>query len=173
MDWIGRIVAIVLGVAGVAAGSQAPNFASHTMQNIEGRIDELRRIVESIRADRAEIGYTRDQARETCAAALEPLFQKDCARNEQIESRYEALTALQARLRSADPWSRPVVLARAAGADPVVREVAQNAMVEFQPAIPATAEGLTYAAGAGGGLWGLARLLFASIDMPFRRSYAY
>ncbi|MEM1102751.1 MAG: DUF2937 family protein [Pseudomonadota bacterium] len=166
---LGRILALLLGVAAAIAGSQAPNFTAHFMQNLEGRIDELRMLAGEIRNDRALLGYTDADARAACAETADPLIKTDCERSETILDRYDVLATLQANLKSADGWRRPFILARTVAAESPARDMAENAMVEFQPAVPATTEGAGYAAGSGGLVWGVARLIFGLIGLPFRR----
>lgn len=164
---LGRFLALVVGVAGIVAGSQAPNYTAHYMQNMEGRIDELRPIVKSIDDDRDSIGYTREQAAETCAGTNEPLFQKDCVRNETIIARFEKLVASQLALKEASSLMRPILLAQSYD-----RDIAENVLKEFQPAVPTTLDGAVY--GGGGGLvaWIISRLLFGILGLPFRPRYA-
>ncbi|WOI53696.1 DUF2937 family protein [Parvularcula sp. LCG005] len=164
---LGRLLAMVLGVAGVVAGSQAPNFTTHYMQNLEGRIDELGRIVRSIDSDRESIGYTREMAAETCAGTNEPLFKTDCVRNETIIARFEKLVASQMALRNASDLMRPIVLARTHDV-----EIAENTAKEFEIAVPVTPDAAAYGGGLGAGLWAIFRVIFGILGAPFRRRYA-
>ncbi len=166
---LGRFLALVLGIAGVVAGSQAPNFTAHFMQNLEGRVDELGRLAQDITSDRERLGYTRKMAKAACEAAEAEMVREDCNRAEETLDRFDALMALQTKLKDASGWERPILLAQTAMSDTRVRGFAENAMKEFQPAVPTTAEGAGYAAGTGGGLWAIGRLLFGLLGAPFRR----
>ena len=166
---LGRFLALVLLVVGVVAGSQAPNFTALFMQNLEGRVDELGRLAQDITADRERLGYTRKMAQAACDAAEVEMVREDCNRAEETLDRFEALKALQTKLKDATGWERPILLAQTAMSDTQVRAFAENAMEAFAPAIPTTAEGAGYAAGTGGALWSIARILFGLLGAPFRR----
>lgn len=162
---VGRFLALLLGLAGVIAGSQAPNYTQNYLQNLEGRIDELRRIVESIIADREAIGYDRDKVREVCAGTNEQLFQQDCVRNEEIESRYERLVSHQEKIKAAGMWMAPITLARNFD-----KELVENTLKEYKVAVPATGPGFAYGGGLGLIAWLLGRVVFGLLGAPFRRN---
>lgn len=167
---LGRLLAVVLGLGGVVAGSQAPNFTAHFMQNLEGRVDELGLLAADITSDRERLNYTRKMAQAACAAAEAEVVREDCNRAEETLDRFGALKTLQDELKAVTGWERPLTLAKAVAADDMVRGFAENVKKEFEPAIPATAEGAGYAAGTGGGIWVIFRILFGLIGAPFRRN---
>ena len=162
-----RIVSMLAGAAGAIAVSQAPGFTQQYVQNLEGRVDELRIIVERFDANIARIGYDRDRALEECATA-QRLLGALCDGITEDLARYEALRAHQAELLSAEPWARPVILARAPQAD-----VARSAYTRFEPAVPATATGAGYAAAGFAGGWGALTVILGLLTAPFRRREAY
>ncbi|MEM9989323.1 MAG: DUF2937 family protein [Pseudomonadota bacterium] len=166
---LGRGIALILGLVGVAAGSQAPNFTAHFMQNLEGRIDELVRVVDDINADRAQLGFTRSMAKAACREAPTAIILQDCNRAEETLVRFDTLQDIKAKLDAATGWERPIILAKSVMEDPNIRQIAENAQKEFDPAMPATMEGAGYAAGTGGGLWAVGRLLMGILGAPFRR----
>lgn len=168
---LGRILAIVLGVAGVLAGSQAPNFTAHFMQNLEGRVDELGQLADNINSDRERIGFTRNMAKAACAEAETQLQKDDCDRAEETLVRFDTLMEMKQELEATNKWQRPLVLAQSVMSNGMAREFAKNAMEQYEPAVPTTPEGAGYAAGGGGILWGIGRALFGLIGAPFRRRY--
>ncbi len=168
---LGRILALVAGVAGVAAGSQAPNFTNNFEQNLAGRIDELRTIVMQVQTVREQAGLTREMAQAACDAAPDASLRNDCLTIDETITRFDTLVALKEELEAVPSWQRPISLIQSAASDPVIREIAENTMEEFKPAIPATAEGAGYGAAGGGVLWGVLRAIFGLIAMPFRRNY--
>jgi hypothetical protein len=139
----GRLLALIAGVALAVAASQGPAFTDQYMQNLTGRIDELRPIVEEFDARVAEYDYTRASAMAECAAAT-GLLDALCSTYETTVARYEMLLAHQAELTAADIWMRPLVLLRT-----YKKDIAESAYSVFKPAVPATPEGFAY---GGGGL---------------------
>lgn len=171
LDMVGRFLAVVMGLGGVVAGSQAPNFTAHFMQNLEGRVDELLVQVSDINSDRDRAGFTRNMAKAACEAAENQVVKDDCDRAESTLVRYDVLTDLQSELRDTNPWQRPVVLGQKISTEGDVRAIAENALKEYQPAIPTTADGAGYAAGVGAIFWALFRLIFGILGAPFRPRY--
>ncbi|MEL7201353.1 MAG: DUF2937 family protein, partial [Pseudomonadota bacterium] len=66
---MGRFFATILAIAAGLAGSQAPGFTLQYMQNLTGRVDELRPTVEQFDANVGQYGYTRARAMEECGNA--------------------------------------------------------------------------------------------------------
>lgn len=156
---LGRFLALVAGVAGAVAGSQAPGFTLQYMQNLAGRIDELQPIVEEFDASVASNGYTRDAAIAECEDSA-GLLTALCSGYAVTVRRYELLSAHQADLRAASDYLRPLVLARMLGEDNVARDIAKSALKEYKPAIPTTLDGAAYAGGGFAVAWGLLSFLF-------------
>lgn len=156
---LGRYLAMLAGIAGAVAGSQAPEFTAHYMQNLAGRIDELRPIVEEFDADVGRHGYSRARAMQECETSA-GLLNALCSGYATTVRRYELLTAHQAELGAAGDYVRPLVLIRAAGQQGVIRDIARSAMTEYKPAIPTTLDGAAYAGGGFAVVWGLLSFIF-------------
>ena len=157
----GRFIAIIFGLAGAAAASQAPGFTLQYMQNLNGRIDELRPIVEQFDNDVAAYGYTRQQAMQECSTA-DGLLDALCNGYETTIRRYEELTAHYAELTAASDYKRPIVLARG-----YKRDIVESVYEEFEPAIPVTPHGFVYAGGGFLLLWGGLSFIFGLLGMMF------
>ncbi len=138
----GRLLALIAGAALAVAASQGPAFTDQYVQNLTGRIDELRPIVEEFDTRIAEYNYTRATAMAECAAAT-GLLDALCSTYETTVDRYEMLVAHMAELNAATVWMRPLVLGRT-----YKRDIAESAYSVFQPAVPATPTGFAYG-GAG------------------------
>lgn len=166
---LGRILALILGIGGLVAGSQAPNFTTHFMQNLEGRVDQLR--LESAQALRRleEAGMTRNMAKAACAASETEQQKANCETTEQIFVSYDTLREVQEELDAEGDWRRPLVLAQRTAQDGVVREFAQNATKNYEIAVPVTVQSAGYGGGLGLATWIIFRLLFGLIGAPFRR----
>lgn len=146
----GRLLALIAGAALAVAASQGPAFTDQYMQNLTGRIDELRPIVEEFDAKVSEYNYTRATAMAECTTAT-GLLDALCSTYETVVNRYEMLTAHLAELNSASIWMRPLVLARTHKKD-----ITESVYSVFKPAVPATPEGFAF--GGGGFLAGFLAL---------------
>lgn len=169
---IGRFLAMVLGLAGAGLGSQAPGFTLQYMQNLAGRVDELKPIVEQFDADVGRYGYTRDGALAECAVAT-GLLDALCSGYATTIERYALLAAHLANLEAAGPYARPLLVARGAADNPVIRDVAGSVMTQFKPAVPATPDGAAYAGGGFAVIWGALSFVFGLFGaMTGGRRYA-
>ena len=158
-----RFLAFLLGVAGAVGASQAPGFTLQYMQNLNGRIDELRPLVEKFDADVGRFGYTRAQAMAECREAT-GLLNALCDSYRSTVVRYEELSAHYAELTIVSDYMQPVTLAKTHKQD-----IVESVMEEFEPAVPSTMTGAAYAGGGFVVFWLLASVLFAIITAPFRR----
>ena len=169
---IGRFLAMVLGLAGAGLGSQAPGFTLQYMQNLTGRVDELRPIVEQFDADVGRYGYTREGALIECETAT-GLLDALCGGYAATIARYEILAAHLAELEAAGPYARPLVVARGAAANALIRDIAESVMTQFKPALPVTPDGAAYAGGGFAAVWGTLSFVFGLFGaMTGRRRYA-
>lgn len=162
----GRFLALLAGVFGAFAGSQAPGFTLQYMQNLAGRIDELRPIVEQFDADVARFGYAREAALSECALAA-GLLEALCGGYATTVRRYEILTAHRAALEAASDYVRPLVLIRDASTKDVVHDIAHSVMHEYKPAIPTTLDGAAYAGGGFAVAWGSLSFILGFVGAIF------
>ncbi len=151
---IGRFLAVVLGLAGAALGSQAPGFTLLYLENLQGRIDELRPIVEQFDADVGRYGYTRSTALAECESSA-GLLEALCSGYATTIRRYEELSAHMMALKSVSDLKRPLILASS-----YKRDIAESVMKQFKPAVPLASDGAIYAGGGFGVVWGSLSLVF-------------
>ncbi|WP_425410395.1 DUF2937 family protein [Hyphococcus sp.] len=165
---MGRLLAFLLGVAGAVLGSQGPGFTLQYMQNLQGRLDELKPIVEQFDENIAAYGYTREQAIGECRTAA-GLLDALCKTYVSAVQRYEVLVAHKADLDAASTTVRPLVLARTQ-----MNDITQSVYEQFEPAVPVTTNGLIYAGGGFAVLWGGASFIFGLLGAlgGGRRRYA-
>lgn len=159
----GRMIAVLFGLAGAAAGSQAPSFTLQYMQNLTGRIDELRPVVERFDESVGAIGYSRETALAECEISS-GLLQALCNAYVTTVRRYEELVAHKEVLAAAGDLPRPLVLARAQKP-----EISRSVLEEYQPAFPATVDGAVYAGGGFAVLWGGLSFFFGLLGALFGR----
>ncbi|MEM9496043.1 MAG: DUF2937 family protein [Pseudomonadota bacterium] len=158
---MGRLLAFLLGIGGAVLASQGPGFTLQYMQNLQGRIDELRPIVEEFETNVAQYGYTRDTAMAECSTAT-GLLDALCSTYRTTVNRYELLSVHMDELKAAGEWMQPIVLART-----YYREIATSVYDQFEPAVPATIQGAAYAGGGYALLWGGSSFLFGILGSMF------
>ena len=166
---LGRLIAVLLGLAGGALGSQAPGFTLQYLQNLQGRIDELRPIVEQFDRDIAAYGYNRPQALEECAQASN-LLKALCGGYETTILRFEELVAHRDELNAVGEYMRPITLAQTYQPD-----IVESVYSVFEPAVPATLGGAAYAGGAFAIVWAVFSGVLGLLGMAFggRREERY
>ena len=152
---IGRILATAIGLFSALAASQAPEFAQQYRQRIGGAIDELRRVVERFDENARASGLSRADAIRRLEGQSEPLVQRQGPAMAEVAERLSRLERQRDEVAAAGPFGRLVALAR--GFDPAL---ARATYLDFEPAWPATSEGLVTAGlgfllGWGGMLLGL------------------
>lgn len=163
---VARFIAGVAGIAGAVIGSQAPGYTLQYMQNLTGRVDELRPIVEQFDADVGKYGYTRDRALIECETA-DGLLEALCTGYATTIRRFELLSAHLEELKAAGPYVRPLILMREAAENEVIRDIGESVMKEFKPAVPVTLDGAAYAAGGFAVLWGGLTFIFGFLGALF------
>ena len=144
-----RLLAFLIGIAGAVISSQWPGFTLQYMQNLQGRIDELKPLVEQYDADLAEYGYNRAMAAAECAAGAR-FVTAMCAGYERTITRFDLLTAHLEALEAASPYVRPLLIARSR-----MNDVAQSTYSQYRPAAPTTLDGGLYAGGGFAFFWGV------------------
>lgn len=169
---VGRFLAIIAGVAGAVAGSQAPGFTLQYVQNLSGRLEELRPIVEQFDADVARIGYTREKAMAECETAS-GLLDALCGGQATAIRRYETLSAHYAELKAASDYAQPIILLKSAGENAIIRELARSTAKEYKPAIPTTLDAAAYAGGGFAVLWGGISFVFGLLGSIFGMGRRY
>ena len=137
-----RLLALSLGLCAGLAASQAPEYAQQYRQRLGGAIDELRLVV-------ARFDQTAEAGRQADAPA---------GLRTEFADRLGRLERQRADFAAAGSFDRLLVLVREA--DPAI---ARAAYLDFEPAWPATSEGIvTGGIGFVAG-WGVLLILFGSL----------
>jgi hypothetical protein len=134
---IGRILALAIGLFSGLVASQAPEFAQQYRQRIGGAVDELRRVMASFDENARASGLSREQAIERLRSQTEPVAQRQGPVMAEVADRLARLERQREAVANAAPFERILVLAR--GFD---GQLARATYLDFEPAWPATAEGL-------------------------------
>jgi hypothetical protein len=154
-------------VGGLALGlclSQFPEYAQQYVQRLGGAVDELRIIVEDFDRGAAAAGLTRDEALSHFAGVNDSFIAGRGEAAALTIARYEKLSENLTEIREATGWERFVHLP-----DFMDTEVGARALQDFQPAVPVTLEGFTYA-GIGFVIGYVAlSALMGVLLLPFRR----
>lgn len=128
-------------MAGLAAFSQAPEFAQQYKQRLGGGIDELQKVVSQFDADAGESGLDRDAALLQMQRSGDNLVQLRGESMFEAVKRFENLTLQRERMNAAPLVMQPVHLLRYPDRDLVV-----GAYEDYRPAVPLTVDG---------GLWAM------------------
>jgi hypothetical protein len=159
---VARSLAVAFGLFGGVVASQGPEFAQQYRQRLGGAIDELRRVVARFHDDASATGQSRD-------AALSQLRQNPdrliSLQGEAMRANVQRLERLERQRQSfveAGPFGRLTLLLREGDTD-----LARAAYHDFEPAVPATNEGLIAALLGFLGAYALSRL----IGVPLRRLF--
>ncbi len=136
-----RSFGVLGGVALAIVFSQFPEYAQQYTQRLGGAVDELHTITADFDVHATAAGLTHDQA----IARYENSTDKFLAGQGQdmaaTFTRYQSLSATLAEVKGADAWRRFRHLP-----DYLDSDIGARTLDSFQPALPVTPEGLTYAA---------------------------
>jgi hypothetical protein len=150
---IGRILALAIGLLCAVAASQLPEFAQQYRQRLGGAVEELGRVVGRFDDSAQASGLSRDQAIARLGEQPDPLVRRE---GEAMGSAAERLANLKRQredLAAAGVFERLLVFIRQV--DP---GLARATYLDFEPAVPATTEGVV--AGSVGFILGWGAMLF-------------
>ena len=163
---IGRVLAVAIGLLSGLAGAQLPEFAQQYRQRLGGAVDELRRVVTRFDENAQASGLTRQEALKRLADNADPVARGQATTTEEIAARLGRLEAQKRSFEQVGSFGRLVLLARES--DPTL---ARAAYLDYEPAWPATTEGLVM--GGTGFLagWGVIIFILSILRRlnPFRR----
>lgn len=137
---IRRFISVVGGVALGLAASQFPEYSQQYEQRLGGAVDELRVIVEKFDASAAESGLTRQQALDAYEETGNTFLTLQGQDVGATIARYDRLETQLKALENANFVSRITDFARYYDAD-----IGARALDSYNPAVPVTTEGFTYA----------------------------
>ncbi|MGA2041915.1 MAG: DUF2937 family protein [Roseiarcus sp.] len=130
-----RRLALAIGLLFALAGSQAPEFAQQYRQRLGGAIDELDRAIAQFDAEAASQSLTRAQGVEKLKANADALARQRGAAIEDDEARAARLERQQEAFKNGGPLVRLAALVE--DFDPTT---ADNALRDYEPAVPVTTE---------------------------------
>jgi hypothetical protein len=137
MPRIARTMAVALGLFGGVAASQGPEFAQQYRQRLGGGIDELRRVVQRFEADAGANGHSREGAIDRLKTNPDNLVSRQ---GDAMRGNVERLDRLERHRQAfveAGPFQRLWVTVRDGDLD-----LMEATYRDFEPAVPATQEGL-------------------------------
>lgn len=146
---IGRILAMAVGLFGALVASQMPEFAQQYRQRLGGAIEELRRVVDRFDSSAQTSGLSRDQAIARLREQPEPLARREGEAIGDVVDRLDRLKRQSDDFAAAGSFERILVLIREM--DP---GLARATYLDFEPAMPATSEGVVAAGGGFALFWG-------------------
>lgn len=157
-----RALTLSAGLIGAAASSQFPEYSQQYTQRLGGAVDALAKVVADFDGSAAAVGLSREAALDQMTGTA---FLDRRRQDMQVTfARHDSLQADLAAVQDAGPFMRAYHAARMTD-----RQIAQATIEAYQPALPLTFAGLSFA-GAGfvvaAGLFGLILRLLA---WPLRR----
>ena len=155
-----RAVAFVVALMTGMTLSQVPEFAQQYRQRLGGAIDELALIIAHFDEGAARSGYDRAGALALMARNAERLIRDMGADMQRNIERYRRLVEQQQAFTNAGPFGRLVVFVQ-----DFDRPLVENALRDFEPAVPTTIEGVAFTAGG----FIFAYLLLHGLRLLFRR----
>ena len=159
-----RAVASVAGLALALILSQFPEYAQQYTQRLGGAVDELRVITEDFDRAAAEGGLDRAQALARFNASNDDFLAGRGVSMTATFQRFEQLSTALAQIEDADAVERFQSLPAYLDSD-----IGRRTLESYQPAVPATIEGVLYA----GGGFVLGYLILSGLwrfcALPFRR----
>lgn len=140
--------------------SQFPEFAQQYRQRVGGAADALSKVVIQFDDTARDAGLSRDEALRSYAKTSDDFLQKRGEDMTATIKRYEFLTAHFAQMTEAQPFERLLVFLKARDMD-----ITKAALESYEPAVPATPEGLIFGGAGVLGGWALLSLFLS----PFGR----
>ena len=136
-----RLLDRVLCVVGAVLFSQLPEFMQQYLQRLEGHLDEARLQLDHFKAAASQSGMTLEQLVAGTAQNPDPAMGRLAGVVRALMERVQDLGSADAALRGASSWTRPFVFLAHLNWG-----IARATWAIFRPAVPATAEGVFYAA---------------------------
>lgn len=157
-----RSIALAGGMVSAVATSQFPEYSQQYMQRLGGAVDALGEVVRDFDSSAAASDLSRAQALAQMQGT--PFLERRGADMARSIARHDRLRGDLRTLQGQGPFMRAYNAARFTD-----REIAQAAWHAYQPAIPVTFAGLTFA-GVGFVLGAMMlTLLLVLLRAPFRR----
>ena len=163
MPGLVRTIAVAMGLVGGVVDSQGPEFAQQYRQRLGGAIDELQRVIQRFDTDAVANGQSRTNAIDRLRASPDNLVSRQGDAMRANVERLERLQRHRQEFSEAGAFDRLLTLLRDADVD-----LAEATYQDFEPAVPATQEGVV-AASAGLVIgWGLTLLTVGFSRRLFR-----
>lgn len=135
-----RAIAFLLAVVAGIAASQAPEFAQQYRQRLGGAVDELSRVIAGFDQNAAAAGTDRAGGLALMARNSEVLVRAQALSMAETIIRYDRLSKQQEAFRDSAPFVRLTAFVR-----DFDRPLVESTLRDFEPAVPATAEGVVFA----------------------------
>ena len=161
---IKSLCAMLFGASTALCASQFPPYVQDYSQRLGGAVDELRPIVERFDASAFAAGLSRRTALDRYEAAGDGFLAAQGRDVAGTIERFERLDAAKRALDQAGPFARLATFAQTYD-----HGIAERAMVDFEPAVPVTAEGAVHAGTGFVAGWLLFLGLWELVARPFRR----
>jgi hypothetical protein len=142
-----RRIAVLIGLFFAVVASQLPEYAQQYRQRLGGALDELNTLIQRFEAEAAQSGMDQQQGITHLQQSDDRFVQQRGDQMHDTIMRRDRLARQSEDFAKAGPVGRMLVLAE--DFDP---QIAARAYQAYEPAVPATSEGLI--AGIGGFIFG-------------------
>lgn len=136
---VARLIVVLLGFAGAAFASQAPEFAQQYRQRLNGALNELAAVVARFDRDARAEGLSVEDALRTYETVPSTFLNRRGASVRFDRDRLERLSFHADNLEQIEPLWRPLLIAREADGD-----LLTGTLRQYEPAIPLGAAGAAY-----------------------------
>jgi len=158
-----RTASLAAGLILAAVVAQVPEFSQQYLQRLGGQIDEIDLQVEALDRRAAEAGLARGTYVRRFLDNNDQVIKREGEYMVAVLARHTLLHAAYDAMVIAPLWQRPLRMVQ--HHQP---ETSRATLAVFKPALPLTAEGLSYAAAGFLGGWGLTALLLLSFRRRLR-----
>lgn len=159
-----KVITLVGALAGGVSASQLPEFAQQYEQRLSGAVYELSLVVADFEKDAAAQNLTTSEALERYAASNDDFFKDRGLSIQKTIRRHERLSQQLTDFQTANGFEQIYILGQ--NLDP---EMVEQTLDIFEPAVPVTPTGFSFAAIGlllGGGIL---RALYGLLTWPFRK----
>lgn len=138
---IGSLIDRLFVVAGAFIGSQLPSFIQQYTQRLSGHVEELSRMVNTLRQAAAQSDKTLEQYIAKFISSSDPDFSKQGEFMQSMVVRWQELSISLRQLNETTLWNKSLVFFKGWSSD-----IVKATFASFQPSLSLTVEGFAYTA---------------------------
>ena len=164
IQWLSGFIDRLFVVAGALVFSQAPQYFNQYMHRLTGHSEELKIHIRSIQQAAAKNGLELPEYLGTFTRHQDSIINSHGILMEEMFSRYSALSQASLALQESTPLTRPFIFIRHLNLD-----IAKATVLQFQPGLLLTTEGVVYAIAGMGIGYALFQLIKFIVSPIFKK----